>query len=518
MHSPAGRIAIVLAYVAAFWVALPWLLWQAGASFDARFPVGLVPWTGGWIVAGCGAALLAASIRALRLRGRGLPVSALPPPRLVVSGPYRWVRHPLYLGFHLVIVGVGLAIGSAGLALAVGVGFLPCWLAYASVEERGLVKRFGASYRSYQRQVGMLPRFDAYRAAQLLARALLPVRVDERARVPRRGGAVLVANHACYADPVFLQCVTWRRIHFLATAEVFRGAAARWVMRRASAVPVRRYRVDPAAYRELLRRTGHGELVGVFVEGERSPLGAYQGALPHVARMLRLLEVPVIPVGISGNYDVGPRWAGRLRVRRVRVRIGPPLLFGDGDPAQPIDRAIRSLLDDDPQPVRLAGLERCALRRVLWRCPACLDEAGWQAASLSCRACGAQWRETAHGRFHASGSDATELTLAELARPVWQAPEAEALEAEAKGAAERSVFGPIEPLVPLGEGRLVVTPRAVSFGDLSIPLADVRTASTERADTLQLATATAMWQFRLRDGSAFRLQRAVDRWSRGRRH
>jgi len=508
------RVAIVLVYVVAFWIALPLLLWRLGTWFDARVPIALDPWPGGWVVVGCGAAMMAASILTLRVRGHGLPVSALPPPRLVVAGPYRWVRHPVYLGFHLVVVGTGLIIGSVGLAAVVGGALLPCWIAYALVEERGLRRRFGAAYRSYQRQVGMLPRLDVYRLSQVLARSLLPVHVAGRRRIPRRGAAVLVANHACYADPVFLQCTSWRRIHFLATAQVFRGGLMTWAMRRTSAVPLRRYRVDPGAYRELLRRLDQDALVGVFVEGERSPLGNYQETLPHVARMLSHLGVPVIPIGISGNYDAGPRWAERLRVRRVGVRIGAPIVFGAGCPAGAIDQAITSLIDEDPQAVHLEGLERARLRRVLWRCPSCLDEVRWRAGELHCGACGARWLATLQGRFRERSGDAADMTLAELARPVWHAAEGDALEVRAEGAHERSVYAAIGPLAPLGEDQLVITPRAVSFGELTIPLASLRTTSTERADTLQIATVSAMWQFRLREGSVFRMQRAIDRWRR----
>ena len=507
-----ARAVIVLAYVAVFWVALPFGLWWLGRWIDGRLPLTLTPSPAGWTLVGTGGALMLASMLALGVRGRGLPVSALPPPRLVISGPYRWVRHPVYVGFHLVVVGAGWAIGSGGLAWVVGAALLPAWIGYALLEERGLRRRFGAAYRSYQSQVGMLPRLDVYRVTQVLARVTLPVRVEGRARVPRTGAAVLVANHACYADPVFLQCVTRRRIHFLATAEAFRGGALAWALRRTAAVPLRRYRVDAAATRELLRRLDQGALVGVFVEGERSPLGSYQGALPQVARMLEQLAVPVIPVGISGNYDAGPRWAERLRVRPVRVRIGAPVAFGGVAPARALDRAMGDLLDEDPQSVDLAGLDRAKLGRVLWRCPACLDEAPWRPAELRCAACGAAWQPTASGTFRGVGEAAAEVPLAELARPVWLADEPAALGGRARGAHERSTFAPIAPLSPLGEGWLEITPQVLRFGDVSIPLAALRTTSTERTDTLQVATANEMWQFRLREGSVFRLQRAIDRW------
>jgi 1-acyl-sn-glycerol-3-phosphate acyltransferase len=511
-HSGWARAAIVVAYVAAFWVALPLALWRLGSWCDGHVPVALEPSPGGWIVVASGGALMLASILALGVRGRGLPVSALPPPRLVVSGPYRWVRHPVYVGFHLVVVGVGWVIGSAGLALVVGAALLPAWVGYALVEERGLRRRFGAAYRNYQHRVGLLPRLDVYRLTQLLARVALPVRVDGRARVPRTGAAVLVANHACYADPVFLQCVTRRHIHFLATAEAFRGGALAWALRRTAAVPLRRYRVDAAATRELLRRLDEGALVGVFVEGERSPLGSYQGSLPQVARVLGQLAVPVIPVGISDNYDAGPRWADRLRVRPVRVRIGAPVSFGAVVPARALDAAIGDLLDEDPQRVHLDGLDREKLGRVLWRCPTCLDEERWRPAELRCAACGAAWEPTTTGKFRDAGDPSLEVALAELARPVWLADEPAALGGWARGAHERSVFGPIGPLDPLGEDRLEITPRTLRFGGRTIPLTELRSTSTERTDTLQVATADEMWQFRLREGSVFRLQRAIDRW------
>ncbi len=67
---------------------------------------------------------------------------------------------------------------------------------------------------------------------------------------------------------------------------------------------------------------------------------------------------------------------------------------------------------------------------------------------------------------------------------------------------------------PLGEGVLRVDPKRLTFRDLEIRLVDIRSATTERADTLQVATRTRMWQFRLRGGSAFRLKSALDRWCR----
>jgi 1-acyl-sn-glycerol-3-phosphate acyltransferase len=61
----------------------------------------------------------------------------------------------------------------------------------------------------------------------------------------------------------------------------------------------------------MLRLLAEGEVIGMAVETERSVLGRYQGVPEDVAGIIARLGVPVVPVGISGSYDSGPRWAER---------------------------------------------------------------------------------------------------------------------------------------------------------------------------------------------------------------
>ena len=253
-----------------------------------------------------------------------------------------------------------------------------------------------------------------------------------------------------------------------------------------------------------------GAVIGIFPESERSVLGRYQGAQCQVASILARLPVPVIPIGLSGAYDVGPRWAGVLRRRRVVARIGEPVDLADGDPAGAIDRAVLGLIDEPAQRVTLGGLPRERLERAVWRCPACLDEEGWDAAELSCGSCGTRWSETADGLFAAG--DREPVPFADLARPVWEATDEGPFCFHAKVSRERSLFGPILPLEPHSEGPVEVGPDGVRFGDTRIPLAAIRQVSTERGDSLQLATADELWELRVEGGSVFRLQLAVDRW------
>jgi 1-acyl-sn-glycerol-3-phosphate acyltransferase len=506
-----ARAAVVALYALAFWALLPWALWVAARRLDRAAGWGTHPSWLGWPLAACGAAMVLAAMRELWRHGRGLPVSALPPATLVTAGPYGVVRHPIYAGYNVGVFGAGLAFGSPSLAWVISPVFLGLWLAYAAVEEHWLLGRFGDAYDQYRRDVGLFPRQAVLGAVRLLMYLqVFPTRVESGENIPRQGGVVLVGNHTCYLDGVYMAIATRRPVRVLVTAEAFRKGLVGWLLKELRAIPVRRYRREPAARAEMLRVLGEGGLVGVFPEGERAPLGGRQRSQPGSAHNLARLLYPVIPVGISGAYDVGPRWADVLRRRPVVIRVGRPIEWSaEREPSAHVDAALAALLDRDPQPVHLDGLDRRRLALVLWRCPRCLDGERWSATDLACAACGARWWATPDGLFCDGAGRA--VTLAELAAPVWTAEERLPMRAMARGFRERSMFGPLEPLESLGEGALEVGCDGLRFGELFLPLDAVRVCDTERCDTLQVATADQMWQFRLREGSAFRLQLAVER-------
>jgi protein-S-isoprenylcysteine O-methyltransferase Ste14 len=152
----AARAAIVL-NIAALVVTLlyainpQWLEWGALA-----FP-GWVRW-GGVGIAALGFGLLQWAQQTLGSNWSDTP-RLLPGQQLVTAGPYRWVRHPIYTAFLLImcaplllsanwIVG-GLWLGSTALAV---------W-GRVKVEEALMLAQFGDRYREYKRATGSLVPF-----------------------------------------------------------------------------------------------------------------------------------------------------------------------------------------------------------------------------------------------------------------------------------------------------------------------------------------------------------------------
>jgi protein-S-isoprenylcysteine O-methyltransferase Ste14 len=74
---------------------------------------------------------------------------------LVRGGPYRIVRHPIYFGLLLAILGTALAIGELRGLVALPIAFT-AWFSKARSEERFLVEQFGAVYLAYRREVKQL--------------------------------------------------------------------------------------------------------------------------------------------------------------------------------------------------------------------------------------------------------------------------------------------------------------------------------------------------------------------------
>jgi len=75
---------------------------------------------------------------------------------VVQKGPYRWVRHPIYLGVFLIWLALALAFGSVFTFLLAALYVFPAYILYMRSEEQMMAASYGAEYTSYCRKTGML--------------------------------------------------------------------------------------------------------------------------------------------------------------------------------------------------------------------------------------------------------------------------------------------------------------------------------------------------------------------------
>ena len=85
--------------------------------------------------------------------GKGTPAPFDPPRRLVVRGPYRFVRNPMYIGAVLALAGAALFFHSLPLLIYGATFLLASHLFVVTYEEPTLRRTFGQEYEAYCRRV-----------------------------------------------------------------------------------------------------------------------------------------------------------------------------------------------------------------------------------------------------------------------------------------------------------------------------------------------------------------------------
>ncbi|MBA3531542.1 MAG: isoprenylcysteine carboxylmethyltransferase family protein [Ardenticatenales bacterium] len=178
LPSPLGGMAFALCFLG--WVLLEgWVNlrgWQAGSTHRDRFSryliivgmvlaISLATWAtglhmfdvpsnrdmifyGGVFLMGTGLLFRAYAIQHL---GRYFVPEVLIQPNqsLVMTGPYRYIRHPSYTGTFLTVIGFGLALTNwLSLALMVALS-VPMYAFRITVEEQAMIEAFGEEYRRY---------------------------------------------------------------------------------------------------------------------------------------------------------------------------------------------------------------------------------------------------------------------------------------------------------------------------------------------------------------------------------
>ena len=119
---------------------LPWLIAMGN---QASAPPGLDLRSTGWLIAGVGLTVYAWSAVEFSLTGRGTPNPLDPPRAFVATGPYHYVRNPMYLGVATVVAGEVVLTLAPALALYLLVVAAAFHAFLVVGEEPGLRRRFG---------------------------------------------------------------------------------------------------------------------------------------------------------------------------------------------------------------------------------------------------------------------------------------------------------------------------------------------------------------------------------------
>ena len=153
---------------------------------------------------------------------------------------------------------------------------------------------------------------------------------DGLEHLPRRGPAIVISNHASYADAILLGSAAPRPIHFIVLQWMYDLLPLRWFYWGMGTIPVRAEGQDSKGIKQALRLLSSGRVLGVFPEGSRSSDGRLTEPRLGAAMIAALSGAPVVPVYIDGARASLPVGGVFPKPARIHVRFGPPLRFDRG--------------------------------------------------------------------------------------------------------------------------------------------------------------------------------------------
>src|SRR5438445_5897548 len=109
----------------------------------------------GWLLVALGAVIGLPCVWEFAWRGLGTPAPFDPPRQLVITGPYRFVRNPMYVGMGIALLGEAIVYPNLTLVMLglIVVLWAAVTLFIIGYEEPTLRRMFGNDYEAYCRQV-----------------------------------------------------------------------------------------------------------------------------------------------------------------------------------------------------------------------------------------------------------------------------------------------------------------------------------------------------------------------------
>lgn len=185
-----------------------------------------------------------------------------------------------------------------------------------------------------------------------IARRRFNPTVEGLENIPRKGGAIIAANHLAVIDDALLPMTCPRMIHFMGKAEYFEGKGIKGRFKKWWFTSVGVFPVDRSGGSKSLGALNHakeiledGHLFGIHVEGTRSPDGKLYRGHTGAARLAFETGCPIVPTAIIGSRNLQKPGQVIPSKGKSTVIYGTPIPVERKDPQDVTHEELRELTD-----------------------------------------------------------------------------------------------------------------------------------------------------------------------------
>ena len=210
---------------------------------------------------------------------------------------------------------------------------------------------------------------------------------------------LLLANHYGRYDPFIISDFIKKKPNFVSSDAILKDRLYGPLFKGLGAIGKKKGMRDSHVIREMKKVVDGGGAIALFPEATRTWSGVTHYIDPSIAKLARLLNVPVVTAKMKGAYAFDPRWARPLR--RAKMEIDYDLAISKeqlkGLSSDGVMEIINGKLDHDD--IAYAQAHKIEIRsnhraeyieRMLFQCPDCNSFDGFTSEknSFSCNGCG----------------------------------------------------------------------------------------------------------------------------------
>ena len=154
--------------------------------------------------------------------------------------------------------------------------------------------------------------------------------VEGLEHIPKKGPFIVASNHESYFDFLCFWAVSPHQVQYLAAKKFYDSKFWKPLMVATGQIKVERQAKDKSKIHEqahyILKNKG---VLGIFPEGTRSRTGEMGPAYHGAVRFALEAEVPIVPVGMVGTYDILPPNKKIPKLKRCKIKIDKPIVHSE---------------------------------------------------------------------------------------------------------------------------------------------------------------------------------------------